>query len=217
MKKIFTSILLILLIPSIQGCADSSTEAEVIPDEIVIGDIVWMRKNLNVTVLKNGDSIPKAHNSYEWNQFSKKSQACWSYYNYDENVNPEYGKLYNWHAVNDIRGLATKGFHVANHTEWNSMIDLCGGDLKASAEMRNGTSWSGKVNGNNSIKFTALPAGFCDEVGEAAGMGISAWWWTISEKDQLKGIALSMHNINDAIYYWASPKSYGSAVRCVKD
>lgn len=217
MKKKIISILLFLFIPVIQGCSDSSTEIDVIPEEIVIGDIVWMRKNLNVTVFRNGDSIPKARNNYEWNQYSKRGEACWSYYNYDENVNPEYGKLYNWYAVNDIRGLAPEGFHVASLSEWNSMIFTCGGELKASAEMRNETAWSGQVKGSNSTKFSALPAGFCDEVGEAAGIGISAWWWTSSEKDQSKGIALSMHNFNDAIHYWYSPKSYGSAVRCVKD
>ncbi len=42
-----------------------------------------------------------------------------------------YGKLYNWYAVNDQRGLAPVGWHVPNNEEWDTLITYLGGETVA--------------------------------------------------------------------------------------
>src|SRR5688500_18924471 len=62
----------------------------------------WMTKNLNVDTYRNGDPIPKITDSGEW-EFVSYGAYC--YYDNDSiNYAAIYGKLYNWHAVNDPRG-----------------------------------------------------------------------------------------------------------------
>jgi len=201
----------------ISGCSEQGTEVNPIPSEVLIGTRVWQTINLNVSVFRNGDTIPEAKNNYEWNVYAKNSKACWSNYNYDQNINSSHGKLYNWYAVNDPRGLAPEGYHIASAGEWLDLVSNSGGELLGASKLRDKNSWGSKTNGDNSTKFTALPSGFCDEFGESAGMGISSYWWSASEDNTYKGNAFSMNNFTEQIYYWSVPKGYGLYVRCVKN
>ncbi|MFM7684026.1 MAG: FISUMP domain-containing protein [Bacteroidota bacterium] len=54
----------------------------------------------------------------------KKKTPAWCYYNYDPKNGTKYGKLYNWFAVNNSRGLAPKGWHIATNDEWSEFIFL---------------------------------------------------------------------------------------------
>ena len=38
----------------------------------------------------------------------------------------EYGRLYNWYAVDDARGLCPSGWHVPADGEWTVMTDQLG-------------------------------------------------------------------------------------------
>jgi uncharacterized protein (TIGR02145 family) len=90
------------------------------PTTVTIGSQVWMTENLNVSQFNNGDIIPEAKTNEEWESYCFKEQACWCYYKNDPK-NAKYGKLYNWYAVNDPRGLAPQGFHVPSKQE---LMDL---------------------------------------------------------------------------------------------
>lgn len=48
----------------------------------------------------------------------------------------EYGLLYNWNTVNDERNLANTGWHVPSTTDFQTMIDFCGGNLTADRALR---------------------------------------------------------------------------------
>ena len=58
-----------------------------------------------------------------------------------------YGKLYNWYAVNDPRGLAPAGWHVASDAEWTELTNCLGGESEAGGKMKAvricPTSWRG--------------------------------------------------------------------------
>lgn len=84
---------------------------------IKIGNQTWMTENLNVDNFQNGDIIPEAKTTEEWEQAGKRQQPVWCYYDYDINNGKKYGKLYNWYAVNDPRGLAPKGWHIPSDEE----------------------------------------------------------------------------------------------------
>lgn len=71
--------------------------------EVLIGTQTWRTKNLDVLTYRNGDTILQVTDMAAWLALTT---GAWCYYNNDSSNNDIYGKLYNWYAVNDIRGLS---------------------------------------------------------------------------------------------------------------
>lgn len=70
----------------------------------------WMVKNLDVAKYRNGDPIPNVTNAEIW---STITTGAYCYFNNDSATYAStYGKLYNWYAVNDPRGLAPAGCYI---------------------------------------------------------------------------------------------------------
>ena len=70
---------------------------------IKIGEQWWMAENLKVSHFRNGESIPEAIGTQEWQKAGESgAPACC----YDLKTGERYGMLYNGHAVNDSRQLA---------------------------------------------------------------------------------------------------------------
>jgi len=168
MKKV--SLIFILLIGF--GCISYA-------QTVTIGTQVWMTKNLDVTTFRNGDPIPQAKTDAEWQRAGKNQQPAWSYYNNDPANGAKYGKLYNWYAVNDLRGLAPKGWHVPSDDEWTILHDYLGSD--AGAKMKSKTGWNENGNGTNSSGFSGLPGGGRNDGGAVNGIGHVGYWWSSSE------------------------------------
>ncbi len=53
-----------------------------------------------------------------------------------------YGRLYNWYAVNDPRGLAPVGWHVATDSEWTRLTESLGGDESAGGALKATELWT---------------------------------------------------------------------------
>jgi uncharacterized protein (TIGR02145 family) len=85
---------------------------------VIIGTQVWATKNLDVSTFRNGDPIPQAKSDAEWVAAGENYQPAWCYYDNDPKNGTKYGKLYNWFAVRDARGLAPAGWHVPTDEEW---------------------------------------------------------------------------------------------------
>ncbi|UZJ40279.1 Hsp70 family protein [Prosthecochloris sp. SCSIO W1101] len=81
---------------------------------VKIGKQVWMAENLSVAHYRNGEVIPQIQDDEEWISLIT---GAWCYYENNKNYN-EYGRLYNWYAVKDSRGLAPEGWHVPSDEEW---------------------------------------------------------------------------------------------------
>ena len=113
MKKV--SLIFILLIGF--GCISYA-------QTITIGTQVWMTKNLDVATFRNGDPIPQAKTDEEWEKAGENQQPAWCYYDNDPANGAKYGKLYNWYAVNDSRGLAPVGYHIPSDAEWTNTYRL---------------------------------------------------------------------------------------------
>ena len=134
----------------------------------------WTQSNLNVTHYRNGDVIPQG----DYNQISTATTGAWYYYNNDPANGAIYGKLYNYYAINDPRGLAPAGFHVPTEGEWNTFLTCISdyGDYSSSGVGTLGgyntpcttciarlketgfSHWmTGTISGNNLSGFTALP------------------------------------------------------------
>jgi hypothetical protein len=96
------------------GLSTSASTAVFLPT-IVIGTQQWQAKNLDVAFYRNGDPIPQVTDATAW---ASLTTGAWCYYNNDSTQGNKYGKLYNWYAVNDPRGLAPQGWHIPSDTEW---------------------------------------------------------------------------------------------------
>ncbi|MDB5279685.1 MAG: hypothetical protein JWR61_4640 [Ferruginibacter sp.] len=155
-----------------------------IPTSVVIGTQEWMTKNLDVTTYRNGDTIPQVTDTATWNNLKT---GAWCYYNNDLAMGELYGKLYNWYAVTDGRGLAPLGWHIPRQShmysdEWSDLASYLGSPTEAAAKMRSTTLWViGSKDTTNWSGFTGLPGGQRNTDGSFSGMGNTATWWSAAD------------------------------------
>lgn len=117
MKALTIVIVSLLLLNSCNNRDPKPLKAESIV-EIRMGNMVWMQGNLNVDYFQNGDLIPEISDDAEW---QKTKSAAWCYVNNDTTGQGEMGRLYNYYAVTDPRGLLPAGWHVATADDWDSL------------------------------------------------------------------------------------------------
>jgi uncharacterized protein (TIGR02145 family) len=103
--------------------SSSTSSVAVFLPTIVIGTQQWTKENLDVMTYRNGDVIPYVADQSTWNGLTT---GAWCYYNNDPTNGPIYGKLYNWYAVNDVRGLAPTGWHIPTDAEWTTLTTKLG-------------------------------------------------------------------------------------------
>jgi len=194
-----------------------------------IGSQTWMQKNLNVSKYKNGDIIPQVTNATQW---AALTTGAWCWYNNDSaTYAATYGKLYNWYAVNDPRGLAPDGWHVPSDGEWNQLIKYLDPSTDttlfgyqnstAGALMKeSGTAhWLAPNTGaNNSSNFTALPGGGRGNAGAFGNIGQYGTWWTSTVNDINVAYNRNLYNQSaDIIRYYNGSKPFGSSVRAIRN
>ncbi|HRH49372.1 MAG TPA: fibrobacter succinogenes major paralogous domain-containing protein [Panacibacter sp.] len=208
----------------------SSAQNGIIDDKVLagntvtIGTQVWMNSNLKTKFYRNGDSIPQVTNRKAWKALTK---GAWCWYNNDSaRYAQTYGKLYNWYAVNDPRGLAPAGWHVPSLAEWYALSAFLGGDLVAGGKMKStgtieaGTGlWSApNTDATNSSGFTGLPGGlrFYDGTfGDIGGEGI--WWSSSPWGTPYAQEAILNYSWGLLTIYYKNPVREGHSIRCVKD
>lgn len=187
MKKTITIILFFL-----STIINSIAQNKVAFSSVKIGIQVWMTQNLDVDHFKNGDIIPEVTSREEWKEADENKTPAWCYLHFDPANNQKYGKLYNWYAVNDKRGLAPEGWHVPTVEEWKELINEIGGDgskLKSKegweiVKLMDGvekesllTEYDREANNKlyynkkayNTSGFSALPGLYIDEYGNMKG------------------------------------------------
>lgn len=187
-------------------------------DEIKIGNQVWMKKNLDVETFRNGDPIPHITSDEEWEEYGEKGKPAWCYPDNDILNGEKYGKLYNWHAVNDPRGLAPQGWHVPSYKEWIELVDYLGGENKAGSIMKAESGWGDNGNGNDALGFSGLPGGLCLPSGGTVQFESFGYFWSSTEinKDDAWYCFLYYFNAVASIDK-EFVKSSGLSIRCVKD
>jgi uncharacterized protein (TIGR02145 family) len=185
--------------------------------EVTIGQQVWMTKNLNVATFRNGDPIPQAKTDEEWVKAGENQQPAWCYYDNDPKNEEIYGKLYNWYAVNDPRGLAPEGYHVPTDEEWTQLSDYLGGEDVAGKKMKSTSGWIENGNGSNESGFNGLPGGFRYDNGAFNLQGLSGCWWSASEDDSDYAYYRSLSHNDGYLIRFVNFKEEGFSVRCLRD
>ena len=98
-------------------------------------------------------------------QWKKNTTGAWCNYNNSDSLGKIYGKLYNWYAVNDLRGLAPKFFHIPTILEWGQLAEEVGGLQTAGQDLKSTKGWESQF-GRDRFKFSALPGGMCYAYGQ---------------------------------------------------
>jgi len=186
-------------------------------DTLKIGTQYWALRNLAVSTYRNGDPIRYASTPAEWVDASNKSEGAWCYYGNDPKNGEMYGKLYNWHAVNDSRGLAPAGYHIPSDAEWSVLTKYLGGEVIAGDKMKSTTGWENNGNGDNSTGFYGLPGGYCDNNGNFYGIAEDGYFWSSSESFTSSAWYRSLVSDNAKVYRGYYGKNSGFSVRCLRD
>jgi len=191
-----------------------------------------MVKNLDVDHYRNGDPIPQVTDHVVW---SGLKTGAWCYYKNAPVNGAIYGKLYNWYAINDPRGLTPRGWHVPKDAEWTKLEDclggwqVAGGKIRSAGTFDSGTSlwFSPNTGATNSSGFTGLPGGVRTGDGaiDFSGINRGGYWYSSSEFSA--DAAWSRQTFSDGNYLQSCheqitprpcfTKLMGMSVRCVRD
>ena len=188
---------------------------------VEIGSQCWIARNLEVEHYQNGDEIPMLSN-YEWIYTVNGARAVFAGNPINKNL---YGLLYNWHTLNDTRGLCPSGWHVPSDLEWTELTDLLGGELVAGGALKElgilgiGTGlWqSPNAEATNTAGFSGLPGGYREYYGTYFYLGFYGFWWSSSEFDSTNAWRRRLDYHTGNVARFGTNKQFGMSVRCLKN
>lgn len=205
--------------------AETGVKAQIVTDidgniynPIEIGTQTWLKENLSVTHYNNGDEIPNITDNMQWSVLTTGA-----YCDFDNNagLSSTYGRLYNWFAGSDSRGICPSGWHVATDAEWSVLTDLLDGEVVAGGKLKEVGSlhWGDpNIGATNEVQFTALPGGYRANNEVYIGLHHLGSWWcstgSSATEGWARGIFCDAINVDRGGYY---EKKMGFSVRCIKD
>ncbi|MDG1331851.1 MAG: fibrobacter succinogenes major paralogous domain-containing protein [Crocinitomicaceae bacterium] len=197
-----------------------------------IDDQFWSISNLSVDTFQNGDPIPEAKTSEEWNVLGKEGKAGFCYYDFDASNDTISGKLYNWYAVNDQRGIAPEGWRAPTNEDWDGLIKKAGGRFKAGIKLKSQNGWQDHFDepadsGTDEYELSLLPTGELHNDGVFAAKSTMGVYWTSTsydgqprwgDKQGMMAWDVVIWYSNDmAVKLQTFPKRGSGAIRCVRD
>ena len=184
---------------------------------VQIGDQCWFAENLRTSKYNDLTDIPDGLTGTEWIDDETGASSVYDEGGASAPANlTNYGRLYNWYAVNTGK-LCPTGWKVPSDNDWIALTDALGGMSAAGVAMKATPSDNPGWNGTNSSGFNGLPGGFrnsedggFNQIGE-----IGVWWSTTTASS---GAQVRLLNISDAAVSMASQNLHpGVSVRCMRD
>jgi uncharacterized protein (TIGR02145 family) len=192
----------------------------------IIGNQEWITRNLDVDRFRNGDLITYIELDEEWEKTGRNGQPAWCYYDNNPENGKKYGKLYNWYAVNDPRGLLPDGWRIPIVEEFFTLLDYSGDEDYECHKIKSVDGWkewedgNGSIqdgNGDNSSGFNAYPCGFRNNDGTFKSItekyGEFTFFWCDSELSNIISFVIFQ---NKGYYDYSSDRAFGFSVRCIK-
>jgi uncharacterized protein (TIGR02145 family) len=172
-----------------------------------------MAENLATSRFKNGDYISPIIENKQWSQWHL---PAWTFYPYEKGPNPA-GKLYNYYAVIDARGICPVDWHTPTDAEFgtlNTTIGGNGGTLKEAGLLH----WDSPNSGaTNTTDFSALGAGYMGTSAPSLQRNVT-YFWTASSYDATRAYTWSLSKDNTSFTQSnANTKVGGFSVRCIKN
>ncbi len=214
-------------------------------DIVNIGDRCLFAENLRTTQYYNGDNIQTGLSEQDWHDTSDGAYVVYPHseisgINSDAQVVDAYGKLYNWYAVNDPRGICPDGWEVMSDDDWNYIINYSiivfedvtehtvanvlkscrqDGHPDGNCDTNNHPRWDPNPshNGVDYFGFSALPGGSRLHVAMEAylNIGTIGYWWTSTEQSADRALRRNMTSSSGRVTPNANDKNAGYSVRCV--
>ena len=205
-------------------------------DLVAIGDQCWFAENLRTESYANGDVIPSSLDDAAWGSttagavtvYGEGTSGVYSG-NDDEVVNlATYGRLYNWYAAVDVRGLCPTGWHVPQDSEFKTLEMELGMSESAAngmgyrgtdqgTQMKSSASDSPAWNGTNTSGFSGLAGGYLNNgVGGFNNEGYKGYFWSASA-DGTSAWNRRLGGGNAEVVRNDSSQRNGYSVRCVRD
>lgn len=160
---------------------------------VKIGDRTWFGDNLN---------------------FKSEGSYC---LDDDDNNCMAYGRLYSWEAA---KTACPSGFRLPKHEDFESLWNAAGADYNAGYLLKTNYGWKGDTNGNDTLKFSAMPAGNRFDDATYGNLAKFAFFWSADDalEDIEQGNARVWYLTNKSMVfgYTSKPKNFGFSVRCVK-
>ncbi|MFC5624078.1 FISUMP domain-containing protein [Algoriphagus winogradskyi] len=183
---------------------------------VKIGDQTWFAENLRYAG-NISQVISQQVWAAIWNNNRPTEKPAWSYYGNSATNDPDFGKLYNWFAVNKSK-LCPEGWHIPSSSEWKILSDYLGGAAVAGGKMKATTIWKGEnVGATNESNFSALPGGD-RTVDKGFGNG-GYWgsWWSSTSINDLSAIGYYLESSNASLGKDGNIKGDGFSCRCLRD
>lgn len=184
---------------------------------VKIGTQIWMAENLSVSTFRNGDPIREITSYEEWLSANNSGKPAWCYYEFNSK-NSGFGKLYNWFAVNDPRGLAPKGYHIPKDSEWTLLENFLNKNGTACNELKSVTGWvdmnGNNISGTNDSGFNSIPSGALYADGNFVSLGEEAYYWTSTVEDD---VTSWYRYVNETITRAWNFHYAHLSIRCIKD
>ncbi len=155
---------------------------------VVIDGRTWMADNLN---------------------YKMSGSSC---YREDDDNCMVYGSLYTWEAATSA---CPAGFRLPTNADFESLWKAAGGDFNAGYLIKANYGWSGETNGNDTLKFSAMPAGNMFDDGTYGNENKFAFFWS-SETEGDKASVWYLTSKSMGFSFMMKPKNFGFSVRCVQ-
>ncbi len=195
------------------------TQAQFKYDTVRICNQTWMKKNLDVLTYRNGDSIPNVTDPTAW---AALTTGAYCYYNNDSAYAVFFGKLYNWYAVNDSRGLAPTGWHIPSDAEWTTLETGLRDTSVAVGKLvvTDTTTWilmSRSIGASNTSGWAGIAGGNRHGNGSFKDVGDFGYWWSSTESTTTYAWYRYLYYNLGTIYRFNYDKRDGFSIRCLRD
>ena len=176
----------------------------------------WTIPNLNVSHFANGDTIFQAKTNQEWVKATNDKKPAWCYYDNNSENSSVNGKLYNWYAVNDSRGLTSSNYVVPSIDDYMKLVADEGGMSSAGKKLKCPSDWQEEQENLDVNGFNALSIGYRDEQGNFVGKGqIARFWIKGADANSIKFAQINK-NLDNVVLNQEAQKGFGFSVRLLK-
>ena len=186
---------------------------------VLIGEQCWFAENLRNQKYANGDLIPDNLDDVQWSStdfgatsiYGEDSSDCYGPCDEIENLD-WHGRLYNFEAIQDPRGLCPSGWSPPSETDVLDLIGYYGGVTLAGPDLAAEGAWGV---GTGESGLDVVPQGWRNPSGYFSLSG-DFYLWTSTEglpnESSFLRVAYQGSILVDQISHW-----FGMSARCLKD
>ena len=157
---------------------------------VQIGGQIWMAENLNY-----------------------KTEESFCYEDKDANC-AKYGRLYTWNAA---KIACPAGWHLPSVEDFKTLFKTVGGHDVAGKELKPTRGWDVDDSVDDSLGFSALPAGGRYVDGSFIDDGVFAIFWSSTENNSDNAYYMRLYYDSDKAVLYNYSKYDAFSVRCLKD